>query len=48
MVAAVGAWRHLVVGTMGTLLILVVMRPVERFLVRTHVPEPDPVPDDDR
>jgi len=48
MVAAVGAWRHLVVGTIGTLLILVVMRPVERFLVRPHVPAPEPVPDDDR
>jgi putative Mg2+ transporter-C (MgtC) family protein len=50
MVAAVGAWRHLVIGTIGTLLILVVMRPVERFLVRSHVPtpEPSPAPDDDR
>jgi putative Mg2+ transporter-C (MgtC) family protein len=50
MVAAVGAWRHLIVGTVGTLLILVVMRPVERFLVRTQVPTPEPVPapDDDR
>jgi putative Mg2+ transporter-C (MgtC) family protein len=49
MVAAVGAWRHLIAGTIGTLLILVVMRPVERFLVRTHVPKPEPVPtpDDD-
>jgi putative Mg2+ transporter-C (MgtC) family protein len=50
MVAAVGAWRHLVIGTVGTLLILIVMRPVERFLVRTHVPTPEPVPapDDER
>jgi len=50
MVAAVGAWRHLVIGTVGTLLILVVMRPVERFLLRTHPPVPDPTraPDDDR
>ena len=50
MVAAVGAWRHLVIGTIGTLLILVVMRPVERFLVRNPrpVPEPAPAPDDDR
>jgi putative Mg2+ transporter-C (MgtC) family protein len=44
MVAAVGAWRHLVIGTIGTMLILVVMRPVERFLVRTHVPATEPVP----
>jgi putative Mg2+ transporter-C (MgtC) family protein len=50
MVAAVGAWRHLVIGTIGTLLILIVMRPVERFLVRTHDPTPEPVPapDNDR
>jgi putative Mg2+ transporter-C (MgtC) family protein len=34
MVAAVGAWRYVVIGTVATLLILVVMRPVERFLVR--------------
>ncbi len=40
MVAAVGAWRHLVIGTVGTLLILIVMRPVERFLLRNH-PAPD-------
>jgi putative Mg2+ transporter-C (MgtC) family protein len=50
MVAAVGAWRHLVIGTIGTLLILIVMRPVERMLVRSHapVPEPTPAPDTDR
>ena len=50
MVAAVGDWRHLVIGTIGTLLILIVMRPVERVLVRRHVPtpEPTPPPDDDR
>jgi putative Mg2+ transporter-C (MgtC) family protein len=40
MVAAVGAWRHLVIGTVGTLLILIVMRPVERFLIKNH-PLPD-------
>jgi putative Mg2+ transporter-C (MgtC) family protein len=50
MVAAIGAWRHLVIGTIGTLLILIVMRPVERFLVKSHLPVPEPVraPDDDR
>ena len=46
MVAAVGAWRNLVIGTIGTLLILVVMRPVERFLMRHHRPIPEPAPDD--
>jgi putative Mg2+ transporter-C (MgtC) family protein len=46
MVAAVGAWRHVVIGTIGTLLILIVMRPVERFLIRNH-PLPD-VPEADR
>lgn len=44
MVAALAAWRLVVIGTIGTLLILIVMRPVERFLVRTHVPTPEPVP----
>jgi len=50
MVAAVGAWRHLIIGTIGTLLILIVMHPVERYLVKSHlsVPEPAPAPDDDR
>jgi len=50
MVAAVGAWRHLVIGTIGTLLILIVMHPVERFLLRNHVPtpEPEPAPDGER
>jgi putative Mg2+ transporter-C (MgtC) family protein len=47
MVAAVGGWRHVVIGTIGTLLILIVMRPVERFLVRTHVPVPEPAPPPD-
>jgi putative Mg2+ transporter-C (MgtC) family protein len=46
MVAAVGAWRHLVIGTIGTLLILVAMRPVERFLLRSHPPIPERAPDD--
>jgi putative Mg2+ transporter-C (MgtC) family protein len=44
MVAAVGQWRYVVIGTIGTMLILVVMHPVERFLVRTHVPRREPVP----
>jgi putative Mg2+ transporter-C (MgtC) family protein len=50
MVAAVGQWRYVVIGTIGTLLILIVMHPAERFLVRTHVPTPEPVPapEDDR
>lgn len=50
MVAVVGSWRHLVIGTVGTLLILIVMRPVERFLVRNQLPAPEapPAPDDHR
>ncbi len=44
MVAAIGAWRHVVIGTIGTLLILIVMRPVERFLVKDH-PAPDLPPE---
>jgi putative Mg2+ transporter-C (MgtC) family protein len=50
MVAAIGAWRLLVIGTIGTLLILIVMRPVERFLTKNHLPEPEPrrAPDGDR
>ncbi len=42
--------RMFVTGTIGTLLILVVMRPVERSRVRRHaaVPEPTPAPDTDR
>jgi putative Mg2+ transporter-C (MgtC) family protein len=50
MVAVIGAWRHLVIGTIGTLLILIVMRPVERFLVRNHSPAPEPArtPEDNR
>ncbi|HTB60019.1 MAG TPA: MgtC/SapB family protein [Polyangia bacterium] len=42
MVAAVGAWRHVVIGTVGTLVILIGMRPVERFLVKEHPPAPEP------
>jgi putative Mg2+ transporter-C (MgtC) family protein len=34
MVAASGTWRHVVVGTVGTLLILTVMKPIERRLMR--------------
>jgi putative Mg2+ transporter-C (MgtC) family protein len=41
MVAAVGSWRFVLIGTIGTLFILIVMRPVERFLVK---PEPEPLP----
>ena len=50
MVAAVGEWRHLIIGTIGTLLILVVMRPMERFLMKDgpSVREPVPAPEDDR
>ena len=33
MVAAVGQWRHVIIGTIGTLLILVVMRPVGEVAV---------------
>jgi len=47
MVAAVGAWRFVIIGTIGTLLILIVMRPVERFLVKDQ-PEPSRAPTDDR
>jgi len=47
MVAAVGAWRLVIIGTIGTLLILIVMRPVERFLVKDQ-PEPSRAPTDDR
>lgn len=47
MVAAIGAWRHVVIGTIGTLMILIVMRPVERFLVKNH-PAPDVPPADGR
>jgi putative Mg2+ transporter-C (MgtC) family protein len=32
MVSAVGSWRFVLIGTIGTLFILVVMRPIERFL----------------
>jgi putative Mg2+ transporter-C (MgtC) family protein len=34
MVAASGTWRHVVVGTVATLLILVVMKPIERRLMK--------------
>ncbi|HVV50316.1 MAG TPA: MgtC/SapB family protein [Polyangia bacterium] len=39
MVAAVGSWRHVAVGTGGTLIILIAMRPVERALVQGTVPD---------
>ena len=34
MVSAVGSWRHVAIGTIGTLIILIAMRPVERVLVK--------------
>jgi putative Mg2+ transporter-C (MgtC) family protein len=34
MVAAAGSWRYVAIGTLGTLFILIVMRPVERVLVK--------------
>jgi hypothetical protein len=45
MVSAVGSWRHVATGTIGTLLILIAMRPVERLLVKQGIepagpPEP--------
>ena len=50
MVAAVGSWRHVAVGTIGTLVILIVMRPVERFLVHSQTPpnEPPGAPESER
>ncbi len=47
MVAALGAWRYVVIGTLGTLLILIGMRPVERFLVKDQ-PQPPPSPTNER
>lgn len=45
MVSAVGSWRHVAIGTIGTLVILIAMRPVERVLVKQAIepaapPEP--------
>ena len=45
MVSAVGSWRHVAIGTIGTLVILIAMRPVERALVKGAIepavpPEP--------
>jgi putative Mg2+ transporter-C (MgtC) family protein len=34
MVSAVGSWRYVAIGTVGTLVILIGMRPVERVLVK--------------
>jgi putative Mg2+ transporter-C (MgtC) family protein len=34
MVAAMGAWRHVAVGTVGTMLILIVMKPLERRILK--------------
>jgi putative Mg2+ transporter-C (MgtC) family protein len=45
MVAAVGSWRYVAIGTVGTLVILIVMRPVERVLVK---PELGPAPPEAR
>jgi putative Mg2+ transporter-C (MgtC) family protein len=47
MVAALGAWRYVVIGTIGTLVILIAMRPVERFLVKDQHESP-PAPTNDR
>jgi len=40
MVAAVGSWRFVAIGTIGTLIILIAMRPVERALVRRNAEKP--------
>ena len=36
MVAALGAWRHVVVGTVATMLILIVMKPLEARIRRNE------------
>ncbi len=36
MVASVGSWRLVAIGTIGTLIILIAMRPVERFIVKEN------------
>ncbi len=36
MVASVGSWRFVAIGTIGTLFILIAMRPVERALVKEN------------
>jgi putative Mg2+ transporter-C (MgtC) family protein len=45
MVAAVGSWRYVAIGTAGTLVILIAMRPVERLLVNRENGEPPPTSD---
>jgi putative Mg2+ transporter-C (MgtC) family protein len=40
MVAAVGSWRYVAIGTIGTLIILIAMRPVEHVLVKESGGEP--------
>ncbi|HLK88949.1 MAG TPA: MgtC/SapB family protein [Polyangia bacterium] len=42
MVSSVGSWRFVLIGTIGTLFILIVMRPIELFLC----PPPSPAPPD--
>jgi putative Mg2+ transporter-C (MgtC) family protein len=44
MVAAVGSWRFVAIGTIGTLFILIAMRPVERALVKEDA---EPLPPTD-
>ena len=43
MVAAVGSWRFVAIGTAGTLIILIAMRPVERVLVKESGEPPAPI-----
>jgi putative Mg2+ transporter-C (MgtC) family protein len=40
MVAAAGSWRYVAIGTLGTLVILIAMRPVERVLVKANPESP--------
>ena len=42
MVSAVGSWRFVAIGTIGTLVILIAMRPVERVLVKQDVGQAAP------
>jgi putative Mg2+ transporter-C (MgtC) family protein len=44
MVASVGSWRYVAIGTVGTLIILIAMRPVERALVK-RIDEAPPTSD---
>jgi putative Mg2+ transporter-C (MgtC) family protein len=40
MVASAGSWRYVTIGTVGTLIILIAMRPVERALVKRSEESP--------